>query len=94
VPRSQIGLALAEAFRVLKLGGVLFTSMSESDASAPMLSSSDFLPERTYYYYSEPNWAEMVARAGFEVIDQHIHRSADGLNPGSTGWIETFARKP
>jgi ubiquinone/menaquinone biosynthesis C-methylase UbiE len=94
VPKSQIGLALAEAFRILKLGGVLFTSMSEGDASAPVLSSSDFLPERTYHYYSDSNWAEMVARAGLEVIDQYVNRSADRLNPGSTGWIETFARKP
>jgi ubiquinone/menaquinone biosynthesis C-methylase UbiE len=94
VPRSQIGLALAEALRVLKVGGVLFTSMSEGDDSAPVpVSSSDLMPERTYHYYSESNWAEMVARAGFEVIDQHVNRSANRLNPGSTGWIETFAGK-
>jgi ubiquinone/menaquinone biosynthesis C-methylase UbiE len=95
VPRSQVGLALAEAFRVLKVGGVLFTSMSEGEVAGPVASSpSASMPERTYYYYSQPDWAEMVSKAGFEVIDQRVNRLSDRLNPGSTGWIETFARKP
>jgi ubiquinone/menaquinone biosynthesis C-methylase UbiE len=52
VPKSQVGLALAEAFRVLKVGGVLFTSMSEGDAGGSIsLDPGEFLPERTYFYY-------------------------------------------
>jgi ubiquinone/menaquinone biosynthesis C-methylase UbiE len=95
VPRSKIDQALAEAFRVVKAGGVPFTSMSEGNAGGPVQSDpGEFMPDRTYFYYRAEDWARMVTRTGFQIIDQSVNRNADRLNPGSTGWIETFAQKP
>jgi ubiquinone/menaquinone biosynthesis C-methylase UbiE len=95
VPRSKIDQALTEAFRVLKVGGVLFTSMSEGDDVGPIsLDPGEFMPDRTYIYYRADDWLQTMTRSGFEIIDQRLSRPAGQLNPGSTGWIETFARKP
>jgi ubiquinone/menaquinone biosynthesis C-methylase UbiE len=94
VPKRDVGHALAEAFRILKSGGVLFTSMSEGQQRGAVSVHSDGLGPRDYYYHRQETWAALVAGAGFEIVDHHVQRESGNLNPGSTGWIETFARKP
>jgi ubiquinone/menaquinone biosynthesis C-methylase UbiE len=93
VAHADTALALAEAFRVLKPGGVAFFSMSEGNLHGPVLVSDLGLAARTYYYHEAASWAGLLAHAGFEIAAHTVNRSAGNFNPGSTGWIETFARK-
>jgi SAM-dependent methyltransferase len=95
IPKPEIGGALAEAIRILRTGGLLFTSMQEGRADGPVsVGLSDPLPGRQYFYYRAEEWLAAVEGAGFELIDQHLKRTTDHVSPGATGWIETFARKP
>jgi ubiquinone/menaquinone biosynthesis C-methylase UbiE len=94
VPKRNVGHALAEAFRILQRGGVLFTSMSEGEQRGAISVHSDGLGPRDYYYYRQETWAALVAGAGFEIVDHDVQRESGNFNPGSSGWIEIFARKP
>ncbi|HEU0072728.1 MAG TPA: methyltransferase domain-containing protein [Dehalococcoidia bacterium] len=94
VPKSDVATALAEAFRVLKEGGVLFTSMSEGEEDDAMPVESEGLERRFYYYHSAPAWLELLREADFGDIDQIVNRGSGNFNPASTGWIETYGRKP
>jgi len=94
VPKRDVAHALAEVFRVLKPGGILFTSMSEGNQAGAVPVDSNGLSRRLYYYHREHTWSTLVSGAGFEVVYHDVKRNSANLNPGSTGWIETFARKP
>jgi len=94
VPKADIGHVLTDAFRILVGGGVLFTSMSEGNQEGEVAVDADGFGRRLYFYYREDDWAESVSAAGFDILEHHVQRINVPLNPGSTGWIETFARKP
>jgi ubiquinone/menaquinone biosynthesis C-methylase UbiE len=93
VPHVAVPLALAEAFRVLKAGGVAFFSISEGGSDGPVPVTDLGLATRTYYYHDANAWAGLLSAAGFELIEHRVNRNAGNFNPGSTGWIETYARK-
>ncbi len=94
VPHAEVSMALREVFRVLKPGGVAFFSLSEGEPSGHVPVSDLGLATRAYYYHRDDEWASLVSRAGFEIADHRVNRAAGNFNPGSTGWIETYARKP
>jgi ubiquinone/menaquinone biosynthesis C-methylase UbiE len=94
VPKADIPAALSETFRVLRGDGVLFTSMSEGPQTEAMPVVSDGLQERLYYYHSGEQWADAVRAAGFALLEHDVRRDTGHFNIGSTGWIETYARKP
>jgi ubiquinone/menaquinone biosynthesis C-methylase UbiE len=94
VPKRDVAHAIAELYRVLKPGGILFTSMSEGGEPGAIPVISDGLSQRLYYYHREGDWASLVSGAGFEILDHGVNRKSGHFNPGSTGWIETYARKP
>jgi SAM-dependent methyltransferase len=94
VPKRDIAHAIAELYRVLKPSGILFTSMSEGGEPGAIPVISDGLSQRLYYYHREEDWAALVCGAGFEILDHGVNRKSGHFNPGSTGWIETFARRP
>ena len=94
VSHAEVGLALREAVRVLKPRGVAFFSMSEGDSSGRVPVTDLGLETRAYYYHRPGDWASLLTAAGFEVLDHHVNRASGNFNPGSTGWIETYARKP
>jgi ubiquinone/menaquinone biosynthesis C-methylase UbiE len=94
VPKRDIGRALTEMYRILRPGGILFTSMSEGGQPGPIHVESDGLAQRLYYYHGEEAWASLVAAPGFVLVDHAVNRWSGHFNPGSSGWIETFARKP
>ena len=83
-----------KCFRVLKPGGVAFFSLSEGEPSGHVPVSDLGLATRAYYYHRDDEWVSLVSRAGFEIADHRVNRAAGNFNPGSTGWIETYARKP
>lgn len=95
IPRPEVRRSLAEALRVLRPGGLLFTSMQEgaSEGLVPV-NESDSLAGRFYVYYRAEEWTSLLEGSGFELIEERLKRTTDHLNPGATGWIETFARKP
>lgn len=94
VPKRDIGQALMQVFRVLKPGGVFFTSMSEGGEPDAVPVDSEGLARRLYYYHRQEAWGALLSGAGFEIIDHCVQRESGNFNPGSTGWIETFARRP
>ena len=94
VPKFGVKSVLSETFRILRSGGVIFTSMSEGVQSDAVPVFSDGLSERLYYYHSVPDWADAISTAGFDILEHQVNRDSGNFNPGSTGWIETFAQKP
>jgi ubiquinone/menaquinone biosynthesis C-methylase UbiE len=94
LPKSQVSGALAEARRVLKPSGLLFTSMQRGESDGLMtVGETDSLPGRFYVYYTETEWQALIESAGFGMIEQRVGSSMQGLNAGATGWIETFGRR-
>ena len=94
LPKLQINGALTETRRVLKPSGLLFTSMQQGETDGFVTDGeADSLPGRFYVYYMEDEWRTLIESAGFDMIDQRIGTSMQGLNAGATGWIETFARR-
>jgi hypothetical protein len=51
------------------------------------------LETRSYYYHSLDGWGAALGAQGFQLISHHANQTAGNFNPGSTGWIETYARK-
>ena len=93
IPHDEVGLALAEVHRVLRPGGFAFISISEGEASSAVPVTDLGLATRSYYYHSVENWGAMVRAQGFQLILHRANQTAGNFNPGSTGWIETYARK-
>ncbi len=96
VPRSEAGRALQETVRVLKPGGVLFTSMMAGEGEGTITSGADNPVRwpRYYVHYRPEEWSSLLAGVSLEVIQQSVKHTSEGVNPGATGWIETFARRP
>jgi SAM-dependent methyltransferase len=94
VPHDEVSLALSEAFRVLKPGGVAFFSMSEGEPTGLVPDTSLGLATRGYYYHRGADWALLLYEAGFELVKHRVNRASGHFNVSSTGWIETYARRP
>jgi ubiquinone/menaquinone biosynthesis C-methylase UbiE len=94
IPKPQVRRSLAEALRILRQDGLLFTSMQEG-VSEDMVAvgESDALPDRFYAYYRAEEWISLLEGAGFKLLEQRLKRTTDHVNAGATGWIETFARR-
>jgi SAM-dependent methyltransferase len=91
----EADIALAEAFRVLKSGGVLYTSMQRG-SSQGWHECVDPEPGavRYYRYYEPEEWSGKVRGAGFEVLRLDVKERAPSNNDGATGWLELYARVP
>jgi ubiquinone/menaquinone biosynthesis C-methylase UbiE len=95
LPKEQAPLALAESRRILRAGGLLFTSMQEGHRAGLIESGSeDSLSGRFYAFYRAHEWLQIVEDAGYEVMEQRLKRTTDHVTLGAIGWIETYARKP
>jgi SAM-dependent methyltransferase len=93
VPHREVPGALAEAARVLKPGGFAFFSMSEGEPDGRVPDTSLGLATRAYYYHRAEEWGSILIDQGFELIFHRVNHESGNFNPGSTGWIETYARK-
>jgi ubiquinone/menaquinone biosynthesis C-methylase UbiE len=93
VSHEEAPQAISELHRVLKPSGFVFLSMSEGDPSDRVPDSSLGLDTRSYYYHRGDDWGELLQSRGFQLILHHVNRESGNFNLGSTGWIETYARK-
>jgi SAM-dependent methyltransferase len=93
LPKHQVPVALSEAHRVLRSGGVLFTSMQHGIGEFVPYDPGFGLPLRQYFFYGEDEWGQLVTGAGFEIVDQRVNHTGQGVTAHADGWIETFARK-
>jgi ubiquinone/menaquinone biosynthesis C-methylase UbiE len=93
VSHQEAPAALAEVARVLRTGGFAFFSMSEGNPTARVPVTDLGLATRWYYYHRSEDWAALVMAQGFELVVHRVNRESGNFNPGSTGWIETSARK-
>jgi ubiquinone/menaquinone biosynthesis C-methylase UbiE len=93
VPHQEVPGALAEAARVLKPGGFAFLSMSEGEPGVRVPDTSLGLATRAYYYHRAEEWGSLLVDQGFQLIFHSVNHESGNFNAGSTGWIETYARK-
>jgi ubiquinone/menaquinone biosynthesis C-methylase UbiE len=86
-------VALREAARVLKRGGLLYTSVQRG-GSAAWAECPDPEPGavRYYRYYEPEEWSAMAAAAGLDVEHVNVTGWSPSNNAGATGWIEHYAR--
>jgi ubiquinone/menaquinone biosynthesis C-methylase UbiE len=85
--------ALGEAARVLKPGGLLYTSVQRGPSDA-WAECPDPEPGavRYYRYYEPEEFSAMAASAGLNVEHVNVTGWAPSNNAGATGWIELYAR--
>ena len=93
VPHADVPAALSEVQRVLRPGGVAFFSISEGEETDRVPVTDLGLQTRWYYYHRADRWGDLVMAAGFDLVSHAVNRDSGNFNPGSTGWIETYARK-
>ncbi|MDP2948198.1 MAG: class I SAM-dependent methyltransferase [Chloroflexota bacterium] len=96
VPRRQIRSVLGEIGRVLKPGGVLFTSMQGGSGQALIQGQDEEYGtemRRLYVYYRPDRWYSLLEEAGFALLHAQLDSGAESLNPGGVCWIASFARR-
>lgn len=88
VPRAELPRVLAEPFRALLPGGVLFCSNPRSFER----DWEGFQGERYGTFLTIESWLELIQASGF-VLERHFLRPAD--KPQSQQpWLATVARRP
>ena len=88
VPRRQIRSVLSEIRRVLRPGGVLFTSMQGGRGQALVEDQEHGTGlRRLYVYYAAPQWHSLLDEVGFALLEARLDYVAAGLDPGAKYWI-------
>ena len=86
--KSDAKKAVAEFFRVLKPGGVLYVGLKEGDKEGyefhPVLNNSKVFVA----YYSLEELEELIRESNFELINSYVEGGTEGIS-----WINSFARK-
>ena len=79
LPREDMPMAIGEAYRALKDGGLLFVSLKEG-------SGERYVGERYFSYYSENEITGILEDAGFTIVSVEKEKKKDD-------WISVFAKK-
>lgn len=93
LPKAQVSAALREAHRILRPSGILFTSMQHGAGELVPYDPGLGLPLRHYFFYRDAEWGKLVSDVGFDILDQRVNHTDQGVTAHADGWIETFARK-
>ncbi|MEP7049568.1 MAG: methyltransferase domain-containing protein [Pseudomonadota bacterium] len=88
VPRALLPRVLAELWRSLAPGGVLFCSNPRSFD----VDREGFNGERYGSYLTTETWLGVIGAAGF-AVERHYFRPA-GLPPAEQPWLAVVARRP
>jgi len=91
---SDAAEALEEAHRILRPGGILFTSMQRGSRKGWVDSAEgDAVTAPRYYaFYAPEEWAAHLVRAGFVPVTTNLNETLHGCCSGASGWIESYAR--
>jgi SAM-dependent methyltransferase len=91
--RPDVGGALGEMARVLRAGGVVYTSMQLGSGEAlepPGMGTGGVQAPRFFARYAADEWLALLRRAGFQPLPPV--ESADNLS-ASKLWLNCFARR-
>jgi SAM-dependent methyltransferase/GNAT superfamily N-acetyltransferase len=83
LPRTELVIALVEIRRLLRPGGVFYSSFKRGDGQR------EGPDGRWFAFYQPDEVARMLAGAGLSVVDQW--EAADN-RPGQPAWVKTVAR--
>jgi acylphosphatase/ubiquinone/menaquinone biosynthesis C-methylase UbiE len=94
LPKTQVDLALAEARRVLKPGGVICTFMKMGDHDGIMTAeqrggTASVRGDRYFAHYGPSEWPAHLRASGFSLIEQHTFDVQAQLP--NTPWLTTYA---
>jgi acylphosphatase/protein-L-isoaspartate O-methyltransferase len=94
LPKAQVHLALAEARRVLKPGGVVCTFMKMGDHDGIMTAeqrggSASVRGDRYFAHYSPSEWPAHLRACDFRLLDQQTFDVQAQLP--NTPWLTTYA---
>jgi len=91
--KKEIGKTLSEIYRVLKLGGICFISVKEGKDEGVVKDERYGGAPKFYAYYKKNEFADLLKKAGFKVIDSYYKELASYAKIKAKREIIIFARK-
>lgn len=92
IQKKEIVPALKEAYRVLKNGGILCTSVKEGEGEILKVDERYGDVRKFWSFYSKQEIEEAFGKAGFEILDSFIEKPDNAYYTNAV--VRTICRKP